>query len=182
MSSGSTITHLTLRTLPLALKLTTTTCITGQTESFSLCVVCACNRTDASVLAPALAYVNKNRTFSGFFLRIFFDRVSLRPIRMPTCKISAVRPTLRLVHPRFPLSRSDDLLSQIEMILRKMPCWGTTPTGLASFLFPRSSTRRMTSYASGQTRRSSNIVKAMDGWYVIPPRQSPFLYKSNLHI
>ena len=74
----------------------------------------------------------------------------------------------------FPVSRSDDLLSQIEMILRKMPCWGTTPTGLASFLFPRSSTRRTTSYASGQTRRSSNIVKAMDGWYVILPLQSPF--------
>jgi hypothetical protein len=67
------------------------------------------------------------------------------------------------------------MLSQIEMIHRKMPCWGMRPSGMASGLFPPISTRRTSSCPSGRTRRSSSIVKVPDGWYA---SLAPFLLRS----
>ncbi len=64
------------------------------------------------------------------------------------------------------------------MILRKMPCWGTHPSGLASLRFLLSSTRQTSSYTNGQMRRSSSTVRVMDGWYVLRPSFSYFFLVS----
>jgi hypothetical protein len=129
---------------------------------------------DVSLLAAALVYVYINRNSFRAFLRI-----SYTGCRRQQSGSLLARPLQCVPHSEsfYLFSRSDDLLSQIEMILREMPsrCWRTPPSGLASGLFPRSSPQRTSSYANGQTRRNSSIVKVMDGWYVLPPFNYLFL-------